>query len=481
MATKNKKSSFSFKGRVRVDSKKGRGSSGGGSGTKYLNLPNGIDLLKFDDKVKKVQIDIIPYIVSDKNHPNRDDQYQTAMVGDPWYKRPIRVHTNIGPKNEKCICLASLGKKCPICEYQNELFDQNKREEAIALYPQDRVLYYVIPRDSEKHDEVVYIWDMSFKMFQETLDKEIDEDEEYEEFPSLENGKTLEIKFKWKTIGDKGKPYPEVVNVSFLDRDPLDESLMDDLPSFDDLLNVLSYKELEAKFLGEDIEEEDDDDEKPARKVDKKTPPSMRPGKFEKEQDDDDDEQEKPTWEELMKMNNRKLKKVVSDFDLSVDPDDFEGDESVEFVEAIAEELEIENTSKKASAKKPEKKAEKKEELDLTWEDIDEMSIKQLNKLVDSEELSIDTDEYDLTDPDSEAAYRTDIATELGIKIPGKKSTAKEPAKPAKTAKASKEPEKPAKGKCPFGHKFGVDTDNFDDCGKCKVWDDCDEQLTKKK
>lgn len=70
-----------------------------------------------------------------------------------------------------------------------------------------------------------------------------------------------------------------------------------------------------------------------------------------------------------------------------------------------------------------------------------------------------------------------------------------EPApKPAKKAKApaveededdeseeDKAPAKPAKkadckgdcGKCPFGHKFGVDTDNFDDCDDCDVWDKC--------
>lgn len=70
-----------------------------------------------------------------------------------------------------------------------------------------------------------------------------------------------------------------------------------------------------------------------------------------------------------------------------------------------------------------------------------------------------------------------------------------EPApKPAKKAKApaveededdeSEEDEAPAKpakkadckgdcGKCPFGHKFGVDTDNFDDCDDCDVWDKC--------
>lgn len=417
----NKKSSFSFKGRVGADNKKERSGGGGGGTAKYLSLPKDLQLLMFDDTVKKVEIDILPYIVTDKNHPDKDAQYEIAIEGSPWYKRPIRVHKDVGAKRERHICLASLGKKCPICEIQKELFDQNKKEEAVALYPQDRVLYLVIPRNSKKHDEVPYIWDMSYKMFQEELKNSIEEDEDYEDFPSLENGKTLEIKFHWDTIGDKGKPFPEVRHIEFLDRDPLDESIMDDLPSLDDVLNILSYKELEAKFLGEDIEDAEEDDDKPKRR-ENKTAPALRKGKFEKEKDDEDD---------------------------------------------------------------------------LTWVDVEEMSIKQLNKLVNDKELDVDTDEYDLTDADVEMAYRVDIAEALEIKVLGKKTMKKEPEKSVRKSKtiteekeirrdsserSNRRPEATAsKNKCPYGHIFGKDTDKFDECGKCKIWDDCDEAYTKKK
>ena len=58
------------------------------------------------------------------------------------------------------------------------------------------------------------------------------------------------------------------------------------------------------------------------------------------------------------------------------------------------------------------------------------------------------------------------------------------PAKPAKkdsdedededessTKKSSKKDSD--SGKCPFGHKFGVDSDEFDDCEDCDIWDRC--------
>jgi hypothetical protein len=33
-------------------------------------------------------------------------------------------------------------------------------------------------------------------------------------------------------------------------------------------------------------------------------------------------------------------------------------------------------------------------------------------------------------------------------------------------------------GICPYGHKFGIDTDEFDDCADCEGWDDCIDTKT---
>ena len=46
-----------------------------------------------------------------------------------------------------------------------------------------------------------------------------------------------------------------------------------------------------------------------------------------------------------------------------------------------------------------------------------------------------------------------------------------EPQKPAKKAE-KEEGEKPS-GKCPYGHKFGKDCDQHDDCDDCEKWDKC--------
>lgn len=38
---------------------------------------------------------------------------------------------------------------------------------------------------------------------------------------------------------------------------------------------------------------------------------------------------------------------------------------------------------------------------------------------------------------------------------------------------------KKKKNRCPFGFKFGVDTDEKDECNECEEWDDCDEEKLK--
>jgi hypothetical protein len=225
----------------------------------YLNLPKGIKAFMIKDGVRKVQLDIMPYIVSDPRHPDNLVNPNVANVGDLWYKRPTKIHRNVGAENETCICPKSVGKPCPICEYQKELFDRDKdddRENAIELYSKDRDLYVVIPLDSDDHEEIPYVWDMAQSLFEDVLIDTLREskNEENEIFASLEEGKTLEIDFRWKKLGRN--KFPEATHIEFLDREPYDESILDEIPNLDEVSKVLSYKELQAKFFETELEED---------------------------------------------------------------------------------------------------------------------------------------------------------------------------------------------------------------------------------
>jgi hypothetical protein len=424
-----KKKESSFRGKVGSDSKRQKQSSGGSA--RYLSLPSGISQFVMEDTVKKIQLDIIPYEVSDKNHPDRDTQYNVAVPGELWYKRPIKVHQNVGPKNERCLCLQSIGKKCPICEFQKELFDKGEKDEAIALYPKSRVLYVVVPRGSKKHEEEPFIWDMAQSLFQDVLNEAIQEDEDNEIFPDLEEGKTLELSIKWKTIGDS-KPYPEVRHIEFLDRDEeIDSDILDKVPNLDECLNVLSYEDLERKFMA--IEDDEDEDDKPAKKSSKEDTTKKKPTK--KVEEDEDEDNEKP------------VKKVAS----------------------------------KPAAKKPVKE---EEEDDLSWNELEAMSALKLKKLLKSNEAleDIDIDDYDLEDEDSVTILKTDIAEALDIEIPKKKSAKKvveedEDEDEKSVKKSTSKPAAKSKTKldneCPEGFVYGKDHGRKEECDDCPLYDEC--------
>lgn len=244
------KRTSNFRGKVLKDSQRTK------SGSSYLELPKGFELYNAESDTRKIKLDFLPYVVSDQNHPCKDAKDGTAVKDSLWFRRPFKLHRNIGTDNLRMICPTSIGKKCPICEYQKKLYDQGRpKEETTPLYPQRRSLYIVIPIDQEGFDDAPYIWDMADKMFQDMLIKRLKEEPDNEVFPSLEEGKTLELRLKWDKIGEKGKLFPEVVDIDFLDREPYADKVLDEVPDLDTILNVPTYEELSAKFFELDVED----------------------------------------------------------------------------------------------------------------------------------------------------------------------------------------------------------------------------------
>lgn len=274
-----KEKTNSFRGKVNRD-----GEKTGKSDSSYLNLPNGIKSYNVESEARKVKLDILPYTISDPYHPCKDVVNKIALQGDLWYRRPIKVHRNVGQGNAKVICPTSIGKKCPICEYQKKRFNEGApKDETVPMYPQQRSLYIVIP-DGE---DDIYVWDMSNKMFQDMLIEELKDNPDNEIFPDLEEGKTLEIRLKWKTIGEKGKPFPEATNITFLDRDPYKASILDEVPDLDTILNVKSYDEIKNLFF--ELDEEPDggslkseEDEAPKERKSRRVEKDPEPEKEEK-------------------------------------------------------------------------------------------------------------------------------------------------------------------------------------------------------
>jgi hypothetical protein len=342
VTTKKKSSGFSFRGKVASDAEKQQKA---GSSYGHLMLPRGVGVFNAEPG-SRVMLDFIPYIVTDEKHPDRDDEKGNALVGDPWYKRPYSIHRNIGAGNDSAVCLSSIGKKCPICEYRAKRMKEGaEKEETDTMKPSRRNLYIVVPLDSKKNEAVYHIFDISQFLFQELLNKELKEDENMEVFPALDEGLSLKVRFDSSTVGTS-KPFAEASRIDFIERDEqYTEELLNEVPNLDEVLKILTYKQLDDKFTEMENEEDggklDTDEEKESKKVPTRVKKTLGKAK------------EEPVviynWEELEAMSERRLLKVIEEEGLSIDPKDYTDEE--ELKKAIAEEIGAEMPEEEKVAK----------------------------------------------------------------------------------------------------------------------------------
>lgn len=313
------------------------------------------DIQFFSPAMGRNRINIIPYEIKSKNHPLvKRGEFE---IGDKDYVMDIFVHRNVGPSEASVVCLKqNYGKPCPICEQADAFRKQGKEKEAKDLKPSRRCFYNV---EDCKEPGKLKIFEASHHLFEKELIDEARDDEEggFVDFADPDSGK--EIKFRCSKVSQGGFEFNEFKSFSFEDREEsISEDLLDKAVSFDEILDVPSYEEIEKILFGQDDDEEDEDKPKP---------------KTSKNHDDDDEDE------------------------------DNEDDEEEE-------------------VKKPSKKKVVEEDDDEEEEELP----KKKSKKVDDEE-------------DEE-----------------------EPPKKSKSC-----------SKCPFGHTFGDDCDDYDDCDECDVWDKC--------
>ena len=279
----------------------------------HLLIPRGVPVYKEEEG--RVSLDILPYVVTDDAHPDRNVEHEVAVKGSLWYRRPYKLHRNVGADGkDKLVCPTSVGKKCPICEYRQKLLNEgaNWKDKAIKeLRASDRVLYYVVPLGERKLDEVPHVWDISQFAFQEKLNDELAEDESYERFPDPDDGLTLRVRFAEEKI--ETNSFVSVSRIDFEQRKhKYGDDVIDKLASLDDVLDVKDYKEIERLFFeaGEtDADDDDGDDRRPAG----------RRSSVRSRRDDDDDDDDVPEKEE-----SRRSARTSRDDD---DGDDGDGDD----------------------------------------------------------------------------------------------------------------------------------------------------------
>lgn len=269
-----KKKKSNFKSKVAKNSKRQKE---GPKNYGYLKLPGNVSIFSAPPG-EKVKMDILAYEVTNPKHLDRDEDSDIAVPGTPWYRVPFFTHRNVGANNDAVVCLKTFGEKCPICEEKARLEKDGGDEEDIkALKSSARNLYCIIPYDVEKGSGEVHIWDMSQYLFQNLLNEELEEDENNADFPDLEEGKSLKVRFDSKSFA--GNTFAEASRIDFLPRKkPIPEKLINLIPKMDDLLVVHSYEKLEQMLF-----ELPETDEEVAPKKEKKAKKEKKGKKKEEE------------------------------------------------------------------------------------------------------------------------------------------------------------------------------------------------------
>lgn len=367
------KSSFRGKTKKNAESRK-RGNS-----FSYLKLPDGVEVFS-PEADSKIDMDIMPYLVTDKKHPDKDVEAEIAIAGTYWYKRPFKTHRSIGAEPRSYVCPTTFGKKCPICDYREKLRKEDGDEDEIkTLKTSERNLYAIIIKGKkEKKDAKIYLFDASDFLFQEKFEEQLSDDDKFEIFPDHKEGFTLRVRFVENSFG--GNKFAEPSRFDFVDRDKqYTDAILDRIPQLDDCLEVLSYEDLKAKFLETiDIDDDEDEDEEEDEKPKRKSSKLIKKQKPEPEEDEEDDEEE----------------------------DEEENDE----------------------------------EDDDEEEDDEE----------DDEENDDEEDEEEEEPTPKPVGRKRKVAVEEKPKGKSKKDLS-----------------------CPSGHKFGKDTDKYDDCDDCELWNEC--------
>ena len=406
MAKKKHRNSFKGKVTQNAHQQQAKANSYG-----HLKLPKGVNVFK-EETTGRVTLDFLPYVVTDKRHMDKDEEYGTATVGELWYKKPYYLHRNIGPNNLSEPCPATIGKKCPVCEQRAKMLKEGAEwdDDAVkSLKASLRNLYVVVPKKSKKYKEEPYVWDISQFLFQDKLNEELAEDEAYGVFPDLEEGLSIRIRFTEEQIG-KNK-FADTSRIDFSERAvPYKESILDTVPNLDDIIVYKTYSELQGLLFGQldsDDMEDDEDIEDEEEEVSKAL---IRDADYADDDDEDDEDEDEEDEDE----------------------DEEDEDEAYEIAKKIM-------ADKRKAKKAPVKKSKTKKA-----------------PIVEDEE------EDDFEEEDEEEEVAKPIRKKAPAKVTKKASVKKSVTK----KKSSKE-------ECPYGHEFGTDCEEYDECDECDKWEEC--------
>lgn len=235
-------------------------------------------------------VDILLYPVGE-NHP--DVVSGKCEPGETFdYKFDFYQHSNVGPNQDRVICLArTYGLPCPICEHLNRIRQQPDYDDddISPLIPSHRTLYNVIVYDSEKEeDKGVQLWEVAYKYMEKHLMALYKDprtgNEVFFASPDKDEGKTV----CFTREGQKLRT--DYSGHKFEDRDyDIPDELLDSAYVLDEMVEVPTYEEIYKLYWGEEpaARKEEDSDRKESKRSSSKLSGRNRDSRSEKGEDSD--------------------------------------------------------------------------------------------------------------------------------------------------------------------------------------------------
>lgn len=347
-------SSYQYQGRSKEDVKS-RSERGGKDFDKFLK--DSIKMYKVQDGDNTIRI--LPPTWPKAKH----------------YGLDVWMHYGVGPDRQSFICNHKQnGEDCPICEERAKALEEGDEDYAKELEPKRRVLVYLIDRNNER--EGLQAWAMPWTIDKDickiSVDKKsgevlpIDHPEEGFDVEFSKTGQGARTKYEGVAIARRSS---ELGKSQWLD-EAVDAPLPDQLVVFD-------YDHIKKAFGGggshSSKRDRDDDDDRPPR------------GKERSSRDDD----ERPSRGRSRDDDERSSRSSRS---RDEDEDDSRGA----------------GRGRSSSRSEPE----------LSWDSIHEMTAKELDALVESQDLDINAD-----DAESDEDLADWICEELKIKKTAKVTT----------------------------------------------------------
>lgn len=202
-------------------------------------------------------IDILPFRAGDKM-PN----FMKVAEGKPAYYLDIYVHQNIGASKAWIVCPSrNYGEPCPICEYIDELVRDGKEWDDYAdIAPKRRCAYNIINQTTSKErNKGIQIWEASYKYSEKQIQQAA---------KNPRGGGSIAFAHPDKDVGQSisfnvdSDTFKTISGHKLIPREEdISDSLLDEVYQLDQIIKILTYKEIEKLFSRSSSEKDKKEDD----------------------------------------------------------------------------------------------------------------------------------------------------------------------------------------------------------------------------